>query len=206
MSTRRHNEIEDEYEEDVHVNMDEGEDDEVEEVGFGATKPAPEEYVIYNCKRVHRDVALARCIVSIEAGTGFWKSTNLTKTEMFQRRYDTPPGSVRAPIYNPAYTAAYLTDPYYAVHTDGKWHMPNMPDEQITAAIALVSRVGGPAAERSFKAMGLSGHPESMQTWVEAVAAPQQPAVSPAHAASSSKKRKREEMPSIAPGRVVQVW
>jgi hypothetical protein len=36
-----------------------------------------------------------------------------------------------------------------------------------------------------------------MQTWVEAVAAPQQSAASPAHIASSSKKRKREKMPSI---------
>jgi hypothetical protein len=114
---------------------------------------------------------------------------------------------VHAPIYNTAYTAAYLTDPYYAVLMDGKWHMPNVPHEQLTAAIALVSRVGGPAAERSFKAMVLSGYPESMQTWVEAVAAPQQPAASPAHAASSSKKRKRDEMPSMESCQgVVQVW
>jgi hypothetical protein len=136
---RRHNEIEDEYKEDVHVDMDEGEDDEMGEVAFGATEPAPEEYVIFNCKRVQRDVALARCIALIEVGTGFWKSTNLTMSETFQRRYDTSPGSVRAPIYNPAYTAAYLTDPYYAVHMDGKWHMPDVPHEQLTAAIACVS-------------------------------------------------------------------
>jgi hypothetical protein len=71
----------------------EGEDDEMGEVAFGATEPAPEEYVIYNCKRVQRDVASARCIASIEASTGFWKSTNLTKSESFQRRYDTSPGS-----------------------------------------------------------------------------------------------------------------
>jgi hypothetical protein len=49
----------------------------VEEVAFGATEPAPEEYVIYNCKHVQWDVALACCIASIE---GFRKSTNLTES------------------------------------------------------------------------------------------------------------------------------
>jgi hypothetical protein len=80
---------------------------------------------------------------------------------------------------------------------DGKCHMPDVLHEQLTAATALAPRVGGPAGERSFKAMVLSGYPESMQTWVEAVAAPKQPAASPAHAASRSKKCKGEEMPSM---------
>jgi hypothetical protein len=63
-------------------------------------------------------------------------------TETFTRRLNTTPGSVRAPIYNPAYTAAFMTDPYYAVREDGKWRMPDVPDAQLPAVLALVSRVG----------------------------------------------------------------
>jgi hypothetical protein len=115
-----------------------------------------------------------------------------------KRRYNTTPCSVRAPIYNPAYAAAYMTDTYYAVREDDNWHMPDVPDAQLPAVLALVSRVGRPAAEHSFKTMILSGYPSSMQTWVKAVAAPQQP-VPNADAAggSSGKMREREEMPSL---------
>lgn len=125
--------------------------------------------------------------------------------ETFERRYDTTPGSVRAPIYNPAYTAAFLTDPYYAVQADGKWVLPDVPEKQLPAAMELVRRVGGPAAERSLRGLVLNGYPAAMAPWVESVAAEGQPppppdanpAPSDGRAGGQSKKRKRAEMPSM---------
>jgi hypothetical protein len=52
-------------------------------------------------------------------------------TETFTRLYNTTPGSVRAPIHNPAYTAAFMTDPYYVVREDGRWCMPDVPEVQL---------------------------------------------------------------------------
>jgi hypothetical protein len=122
-------------------------------------------------------------------------------TETFTSRHNTTPGRVRAPIYNPVYTAAFMTDPYSAVHKDGKWRMPDVPEAQLLAVLALVCRVGGPSAQCSFKSMVLSGYPSSMQTWVEAVAAPQQPVT---NADDATQTPERVEMPSMESRR--DVW
>ena len=113
--------------------------------------------------------------------------------ETFQRRYDTSSNSVRAPIYNAAYTAAYLTDPYYAQLQGTTWHMPPVPMDQMEAAVALVRRVGGPAAATALTSTILGGYPQKMQMWVEAAAT----APMLVKSSTSSNKRQCQAMPSV---------
>ena len=113
--------------------------------------------------------------------------------EKFQRRYDTSSNSVRAPIYNAAYTAAYLTDPYYAQLQGTTWHMPPVPKDQMEAADVLVRRVGGPAAATALTSTILGDYPQKMQMRAEAAAT----APMLVKSSSSSKKRQRQARPSL---------
>lgn len=126
--------------------------------------------------------------------------------ETFQRRYDTVHGASRAPIYNAAYTAAYLLDPYFAVYSEeegtGIWNVPGVSSDQQGQAVELVKRVGGPTAARQMRILILGGYPKSMAGFVEAVADESQKEAAKATAAlaaeqSKSKKRKFVEMPSM---------
>ena len=71
--------------------------------------------------------------------------------------------------------------------------MPPVPKNQMDATVALVRRVGGPAAASALTTAILGGYPESMQTWVGAAAT----ASVPTKASTRNKKRQREAMPSI---------
>ena len=113
--------------------------------------------------------------------------------ETFQRRYDTSSNSVRAPIYNAAYTAAYMTDPYNAQLHGATWHMPPVPKDQMEAAVALVRRVQGQSAATAFTSTILGDYPEKLQMWVEDAATTPVPVT----ASTSSNKRQHQAMPSI---------
>jgi hypothetical protein len=120
--------------------------------------------------------------------------------ETFQRRYDAVGGGARAPIYNEAYTAAFMLDPVHAVKDDeGVWHMPRVAPAQETAVRALVRRVGGPDAERELIKLELTGYPKEMGVYIAVVVQDVEAARGAAAAASSSKKRKAPvEMPPMS--------
>ena len=73
--------------------------------------------------------------------------------------------------------------------------MPPVPKDQMEAAVALVRRVGGPAAATALTSISiiLGGYPAKMQMWVEAEATA--PMLFKAN--TSSNKRQRQAMPSI---------
>jgi hypothetical protein len=90
------------------------------------------------------------------------------------RRLDAQPGGAVAPVYNPAYSAAFVLDPYYA-------DVDESPDGQhcsagalsathMDAARALVLRVGGATAAAQFARMFTQGYPKAMQHIVAGVA------------------------------------
>ena len=70
------------------------------------------------------------------------------------RRLDAQPGGAVAPVYNPAYSAAFALDPYYADmdETPDGHHCsaPALSSEHMNAARALVLRVGGATAASQF--------------------------------------------------------
>jgi hypothetical protein len=90
------------------------------------------------------------------------------------RRLDAQPGDAVAPVYNPAYSAAFALDPYYADEDES-------PDGQhcsagalsathMDAARALVLRVGGATAAAQFARMVTQGYYKAMQHIVAVVA------------------------------------
>lgn len=66
----------DDLEGEVEDEMEEQEEDEEEE----EIAPGNDERITFNCKRVSWEDATKRGIKAIEAGTGLWKCTNMTKT------------------------------------------------------------------------------------------------------------------------------
>ena len=121
----------------------------------------------------------------------------LRLVETFQRRFN----GVRAPIYNPAYAAAFMLDPYFAVKdARGDWFPPAIEAEQLPGVMALVQRVGGPLAERNLRKLMLTGFPADMSGFVEVVADHEEKenAVVAAVAATVGKKRKLAAMPTLS--------
>ena len=90
------------------------------------------------------------------------------------RRLDAQPGGAVAPVYNPAYSAAFALDPYYADMEDApEGHhcsAPALSSEHMEVARALVLRVGGAAAALLFARMFTQGYPKAMQALVAGVA------------------------------------
>jgi hypothetical protein len=132
------------------------------------------------------------------SATGRIGSTGVEDT--FQRRYDAVGGGARAPIYNEAYTAAFMLDPVHAVKDDeGVWHMPRVAPAQEAAVRALVKRVGGPDAESELIRIELNGYPKEMGIYVAVVVQDAETARDTAAAAASSKKRTAPvEMPPMS--------
>jgi hypothetical protein len=88
------------------------------------------------------------------------------------RRLKVQPGGALAPVYNPAYSAAYALDPYYAdIGGRGHCFAPTLEADEMGAAHALVLRVGGEKAGAQFMRMFTQGYPKSMQPVVASVAA-----------------------------------
>jgi hypothetical protein len=131
--------------------------------------------------------------------------------ETFQRRHDAVGGSVHAPIFNPAYAAAYMLDPYYAVLEKNVWRLPDIHVQYLDAVVELVQRSSGPEAVRQLRQLLLSGYPKEMAAFVEVVAASQgkpaavsgeePPSASEEHA---TKKRKVVAMPPMADR--IRIW
>lgn len=130
--------------------------------------------------------------------------------ETFQRRFDAVGGGVRAPIYNAAYAAAFMLDPYNAKsNAEGVWFPPAIETEQLPAVLALVQRIGGPNAARDVRKLMLTGYPPDMGGFVEVVADPVQKAkeaeaAKVATAAMAGKKRKFASMTAVS-GRM-KIW
>jgi hypothetical protein len=130
-------------------------------------------------------------------------------TETFQRRYDEEGGGARAPIYNVAYTAAFMLDPYNAVLNDeGVWRVLAVEVQLQRKAVGLVQRIAGPEAAEQMRTLLLDGYPTDMGAFVavaanakgkEAAAAAAQP-----DPKAKSKKRKFVAMPPM--NRRVSIW
>lgn len=84
------------------------------------------------------------------------------------------PGGSLTPVYNPAYTAAYALDPYFAKIEDeaGRQHCtaPALEATHMIAARQLVQRVGGDATEKQFARLFTQVYPSIMQPFVASIA------------------------------------
>lgn len=122
----------------------------------------------------------------------------------FQRRFDAVGGGMRAPVYNVAYTAAFVLDPYNAARDEtGVWQVPELENDLLERVIALVERVGGAEAGIDLRRLVLGGYPAAMGGFVAVVAKPTLEAAEVA-AAGPHNKRARVEMPLMSIR--VQVW
>jgi hypothetical protein len=129
--------------------------------------------------------------------------------ETFQRRCDAEGGGAGAPIYNVAYSAAFLLDPYNAIRDDtGVWRMPAVEGELKRKAVAPVQRMAGPEAAEQMRTLRLDGYTPNMGDFVavpsnakvkEAALAAAQPDPN-----SKSKKRKFVAMPPM--NRRISIW
>jgi hypothetical protein len=80
-------------------------------------------------------------------------------------------GSAIAPVYNPAYPAAFALDPYYADIEDEKHCIAKpLPGNQIQDAMAVVQRVSGDIAAAQFSRLFTTGFPAEMQPFVLSIA------------------------------------
>lgn len=73
--------------------------------------------------------------------------------ETFERRLDTSPGGAMAPVYNPAYTAAYALDPFHAevdVVDEEVVNPPQIGEKYLEMAREHIKRVGGNIAATQF--------------------------------------------------------
>jgi hypothetical protein len=119
--------------------------------------------------------------------------------ETFDRRLTAVGGGALAPIYNAAYTAAFLLDPMNAVLSaqDKHYHLPAVDKAWMEAAITLVERVGGQPAAAQLRELQLTGYPDAMTQYV-AVIASKKPAptasAEPDAATSGGPARKRQKV------------
>jgi hAT family C-terminal dimerisation region len=127
--------------------------------------------------------------------------------ETFQRRFDAAGGGARAPIYNEAYAAAFMLDPYFAEQQlGGVWFPPAIKADQLPAVVALVQRIGGADAGHELHTLMLEGYPAAMAGFVQVAADPKKKAAAAeaAQAASVGKKRKFAEMSAMSTR--VRIW
>jgi hypothetical protein len=70
---------------------------------------------------------------------------------------------------NASYIAAYLVDPYYAVHDKGlqTYTAPQVDLELFEEAAVLLRQVGGDAAEAQLRSLRTVGYPKAAQGWVK---------------------------------------
>ena len=119
--------------------------------------------------------------------------------ETFQRRYNATGGGARAPIYNDAYAAAYVLDPYYAeTDAEGTWYPPAITTEELKGVVTLVERVGGINATRELHKLLLMGYPPSMSAFVACIADPKAKLAAAVDDDASNKKRKIVAIPNMA--------
>ena len=131
--------------------------------------------------------------------------TRLTATTMqtFNLRYNARGGSERAPLMQAAFVAGYLLDPYYAVwDADAETYLaPQVPDDLLKDACALVRRVGGAKAESKLRELTLVGYPKEQVPWVQMLA-DKRLAVE-AHAQEQAKQVVGQKRPRSDPAREV---
>jgi hypothetical protein len=89
--------------------------------------------------------------------------------ETFERRIESDSAAKLAPIYNAAYTAAYLLDPHYAVYDrDLKCMvMPEVEQELFDMAVVLLESVGGEKAGDELRQLMLHGYDKSLSKMIE---------------------------------------
>lgn len=129
--------------------------------------------------------------------------------ETFQRRYHALGGGMRAPIYNAAYTAAYMLDPYNAVlDAKGVWQLPPVEQEHLQKAIALVQRIAGPAASQQMRKLELQGYPSTMGDYVAVAAAAEgkEDAIAAAQPDPASKQKKRKLVEMVSMQTRINIW
>ena len=124
----------------------------------------------------------------------------------FDRRLDCAPGGMLAPIYNPACSAAYAVDPFYAVleERSGLYFSPALDHGHMTMATDLINRIGGEAigaaAVTQFTNLWSNGFPEEMQMFMKGIAKGDTEQPQP----EVDTKRHRAEVPTAAER--IRVW
>ena len=124
----------------------------------------------------------------------------------FDRRLDCAPGGMIAPVDNPAYSAAYAVDPFYAVleERSGVYFPPPLSHDRIKMATELIKRISGEAtgaaAVKQFTNLFAKRFPEEMQMFVNGIAKGDTEQPQP----EVGTKRQRAEVPSASER--MRVW
>ena len=133
----------------------------------------------------------------------------------FDRRLRAEAGGGIAPVYNAAYSAAFVLDPYYAevdiLRCEPHYAPPELEAWQMAAAETLVERIGDPAAKSQFNLLTLTGYPSEMQGVAAALAgkrtALQQQRERAPDVQQVGGKREREERATVPDGHArLNVW